>query len=141
MTIEEAIETALVTHTIALDIDGDPPVAYPNVPFPDGEPKPATYIEVRHHRNTNTRLFVKGSAAHLRQGIWQLTVFTPLHVGQEPSTRLAGQIAEHFPADLALFDDGIKLRVQAAPDVGDPAKADDDVSWSAIVSVRYEVLA
>ena len=139
MTIEEKIEAALFTHVVSLDLDDDVPIAWPNVPFPnEGQPKPTTYIEVRHFRNANGRLFLKGSNAHLRQGILQLTVITPLNAGPSNVTGLAGQIAEHFPADLALFEEGVKLRIQAASDVLSPDKT--DVSWDVPVSVRYEAL-
>lgn len=140
-TIEQSIETALLTHAAALDLTGDPPIAYPNITFPaPGEEKPATYIEVRHFPNRNTRRFLKGSDPHIRQGILQFTIFTPLNVGPTPATALAGEIAEHFPADLALFEDDIKLRIQQAPDIIPAEKTDDGVSWSARCDVRYEAL-
>ena len=59
-------------------------------------------------------------------------------MARTPATSLAGQIAEHFPADLALFEEGVKVRIQAAPDVLSPDKT--DVSWDVPVSVRYEAL-
>lgn len=143
-TIEETIEAALFGHARGLDLDGAPPLAWPNVPFPgeDGGgnelPKPATYIEIRHFPNSNSRLFVKGSDPHLRQGLLQLTVRTPLHAGPDPLTKLAGEVAASFPADLDLFQDGVRVRIQAAPDVGAAEKTDDGVSWAAAVTVRYE---
>lgn len=142
MTIEEKIEAALFGRVRTLAVTGDPPIVWPNLAFPEpGEEKPATYVEVSHLPNRNTRLFVRGSDPHLRQGILQLTVRTPLHDGQMPPMALAGEIAAHFPADLALFEGGIKVRIQQAPDVLQPGKSDDGVSWSAIVSVRYEAFA
>ncbi len=139
MTIEEKIEAALFARVIALAFDPAVPIAWPNVPFPaDGEPKPTTYIEVIHFRNANTRLFLKGSSPHLRQGILQLTVITPLHGGPSPATKLAGEIAAQFPADLPLFNDDVKVRIQQAPDVMTADKT--EVSWNVPVSVRYEAL-
>lgn len=139
MTIEEKIERALLAHVALLDLDPDVPLALPNVPFPpQGQDKPPTYIEVLHFRNANRRLFLKGSAPHLRQGILQLTVITPLNRGPQDATELAGQVAEHFPADLDLFEDGVRVRIQQAPDVMAPDKT--DVSWDVPVSVRYEAL-
>lgn len=138
MTIEEKIEAALFTQCLALEA----PVAWPNVPFPGpGEEKPETYIEARIFPNDNTRLFLKGSGPHLRQGILQLTVRTPLNGGGTPVTQLAGEVAENFPADLLLEEDGITVRIQAAPDVGAADKTEDGVSWAAAVSVRYETFA
>ena len=135
MTIESNIEAALFAHVLALDIDGDPPLAWPNVEF---TPPAGPYIRVDHFRNANGRLFLKGSDPHLRQGILQLTVVTPLHGGPSLATGLAGSIAEHFPADLALFEEGTKVRIQAAPDVMSFDKT--DVSYDCPVSVRYEAL-
>lgn len=139
-TIEESIEAALFTHTLTLDVTGDPPLVWPNTEFPEpGSEKPLTYVEVMHFPNTNTRLALGGADPHLRQGILQLTIYTPLLGGATPATQIAGEIAEHFPADLALFEDGIKLRIQRAPDVIPAAKTDDGVSWATRCDVRYEV--
>lgn len=141
-TIEESIETALFTHALALDVTGDPPLVWPNIEFPEpGDEKPSTYVAVAHFPNSNTRLILNGAGPHLRQGILQLTIYTPLLGGSRPATKLAGEIAEHFPADLALFEDGIKVRIQRAPDVLPAAKTDDGVSWSTRCDIRYEVLA
>jgi hypothetical protein len=133
MTIEERIEAALFAHTLTLALDGAPPIAWPNATF---NPPAGAYIRVDHFPNANSRLLVKGSAPHLRQGILQLTVVAPLNVGPTLATGLAGAIAEHFPADLALFEEGTKVRIQAAPDVMDADKT--DVSNDVPVSVRYE---
>ena len=52
---------------------------------------------------------------------------------------LAASIAAQFPADLALYSDGVKVRVQSAPDVATPEKT--DVSHDVRVDVRYESFA
>lgn len=142
MTIEEKIAAALFAHLLTISLDGSPPFAWPNVQFPaDGSAKPATYIEVKIFPNNNTRVVVKGSGPHLRQGILQLTVRTPLRVGPTAATAMAGEIAEHFPADLDLFDDGMRLRIQQAPDVDQSEVSVDEVSWAVRVAVRYETFA
>lgn len=145
-TVEEKIEAALFAHVATMELDGAPPIAWPNDDFPgevDGDPvpKPSVYLEVRHFRNTNSRIFVKGSAPHLRQGILQIRAVTPLNGGTTPATVLAGAIAEQFAADLALFEGGVKIRIQSAPEVGTGSKAGDGVSWFVPVSIRYEALA
>ena len=136
MSVEQSIETALFGHVRDLEVDGAR-VAWPNVPFTPVVDE--TYIRVQHLRNANTRLFVKGSAAHLRQGILQLTVAGPLDGGADPVTERAAQIAAQFPADLPLFSGGVKVRVQAAPGVSTPEKVDS--SWNVRVDVPYEALA
>lgn len=140
MTIEENIEAALFARVATLA--GSPPIAYPNRAFPTpGSTKPATYIEVRNLRNVNDRRFVKGTDPHFRQGILQLDVLTPLNAGSDPSNALAGAVAAHFPADTDLYSEGIRVRIQAAPDLSSSHKTDDGVSWSTSVSVRYEAFA
>lgn len=139
LTIEEKIEIALFNRVAAMSITGDPPLALPNVPFPDeGEDKPLHFVEVRHFPNRNTRLFLKGSLPHLRQGILQLTVYSPRDQGKEMATQTAGQIALHFPADLNMFEDDVKVRVQQAPDIIPAEVTEDQVSWSSRVDVRYD---
>jgi len=139
MTIQEQIEAALFAHLVTFTPTIDAPIAWPNVTFPeDGDAKPETYIEARHMPNRNTRLYMAGADPHLRQGILQLTIFTPLHEGATPATQLAGEIAEHFPADLALYEDDIRLRIQKAPDIMPAERTDDGVSWSARIDCYYE---
>jgi hypothetical protein len=136
-TIEEKIEAALFGHVRDLELTGlgADDIAWPNLAFEPSGP----YVRVRHFVNTHRRLFLKGSAAHLRQGILQLTVFAPLNGGVGPALLLAGEIADQSPADLALYGDGIKVRVQQAPDVGSADKT--DAHWFVPVSIRYEVFA
>lgn len=138
-TVPENIETALFDRALTLSITGDPPLAWPNIPFPDeGEDKPTTFIEVRHFPNNNTRLALKGSDPHMRQGILQFTIFTPRNEGYDLATTLAGEIADHFPADLALFEDDVRVRIQRAPDIITAEVTSDNVSWSSRVDVHYE---
>lgn len=136
MTIESSIEVALFTQVLEMDLTGEPRIAWPNVSFTPVVG--VSHIKVDHFPNRNTRTLIKGSAPHTRQGILQFTVVTPLNGGATVATNLAGEIAEHFPADLALYDDGVKVRIQQAPDVIDPQ--DTDVSWTVRVDVRYEAL-
>ena len=136
MTIETAIEAALFGRVLALDLVGDPPLAWPNKSF---KPPSGAYVRVDHLPNSNTRLFLDPGSSHLRQGILQLTVVTPLHGGPSPSTAMAGAIAEYFPADLALFKDGAKVRVQKAPELMVPEKTDS--SWVVRVDVYYDCLS
>jgi hypothetical protein len=135
MTIEEKIETALFTAVAALTLDGSPPIAWPNSVAAVGK----THVRIDHLRNRNSRFLVKGTAPHLRQGILLLTVVAPLNEGPTPALALAGSIAEQFPADLAMVEDDVKVRVQAAPDVATPIR--QDASYDVVVSVRYECFA
>lgn len=136
MAIESSIEKALFKHTFEMDITGDPQLAWPNKTF---DPPSTPYVRVMHLPNRNTRMIVKGSSAHFRQGILQLTVVTPLLGGATVATELAAEIAEQFPADFDMYEDGIRVRIQKAPDVVVADKT--DTSWDVRVDVYYEAFA
>lgn len=138
MSVESAIEGLLFGRARTLSLPGAPPLAWPNDKFDRPSPDLA-YIRVDHLPNRNTRLVLKGSSAHLRQGILQLTVVAPLLAGPDDATALAGAIAEHFPADLPLYDGAVKVTIQKAPDVIAPDKTDS--SWDVRVDVYYDCLA
>lgn len=133
MTIEERIEATLFSYTASLVLEGTPPIAWPNVAFvPSG-----LHLRVSLLPNRNERLFAKGSNPHLRQGILQVTVAAPLNAGPEPATALGGQIAQNFPADLDLNSYGLRVRIQAAPDLSAALAA--AAYWEAALSIRYEI--
>ncbi|KAF0102235.1 MAG: hypothetical protein FD144_2670 [Rhodospirillaceae bacterium] len=132
-TVEENIEAALFTRVTSLSLTPARQVAYPNVPF---SPPAAGYLEVLHFPNRPQRVFLRGSDPHFRQGILQLTVVSPLNEGATPATKAAGEIAAHFPADLALYSEGVKVKVQAAPRTWPAEKT--DTSWTVRVDVAYE---
>lgn len=135
-TIEENIEAALFARVASLSLSPSLSVAWPNVPF---TPPAGGYLEVLHFPNRPTRTFLAGGDPHFRQGILQLTLVSPLNAGSATATGLAGDIAAHFPADLALYRDGLRLKVQAAPRVWPAEKT--DVSWNVRVDVQYECFA
>lgn len=134
MTIEEKIETALFTYLSEREFIEGILVSWPNVDFipPNG----ARYIRVEHMPNVVTRLFLRGDAPNLRQGILQITAVTPLNVGASSATALAGEIAAQFPADLAIFGESVKVRIQSAPSIQPAEKT--DVSWDVQVDIYYE---
>ncbi len=125
--VEGSIETALFTYAATLD----PPIAWPNIKFDPA----ATYTRVEHLPDRNQRLFAKGTNPHLRQGTLRLTVVSPLNAGAPQATRAAGTIARAFPADLDLYDHGVKVRIQGAPIVGQAFPT--DAAWVVPVNVRY----
>lgn len=135
-TVVEEIEAVLFAQVLELELTGAPDIAMPNVAFKPVVGHP--YVRVMHFPNRNTRLFIKGSAPHLHQGILQFTIVSPLNVGPAIATQLAGEIAEQFPADLDLFDGDLRVRIQQAPDIIPADKG--DVSWDARVDVLYEAL-
>lgn len=133
--IEESIETALFTRVTSLSLSGSPSIAWPNFSAEPAKP----YIRVDHLRNDTTRLFAKGSDPHRRQGILRLTVVAPLNDGPANALALAGAIAAHFPAQLTLHKDGVRVTVQKAPYVGPVVR--QDASSDLQVSVSYQCFA
>lgn len=134
MTIEERIEATLFAQAAAMALTDSPPIAWPNVSFsPAG-----LHLRVAHLPNRNERIFAKGAAPHFRQGFLQVTIVSPLNEGPASTTVLAGEVAQHFPADLSLYSYGIRVRVQSAPEVSS-ARA-EDAYWEAAVLIRYEAL-
>ncbi len=133
---ESTIEGALFSRVAALLLSPALPVAWPNVSFA----KPAGgYLRVTHIPNTSRRLFLASNAPHQRLGLVQVDVFVPKNQGASGATEIAGQVAQHFPADLPMRADGLTVRVTKAPDIG-PALA-DDTHWQVPVTIRYEAFA
>lgn len=132
-TIAENIEAALFARVASLDLTPARQVAWPNVSF---TPPAVAYIEVVHFPNRPQRVFLRGSDPHFRQGILQLTVRAPLNEGAASATRIVGEVAQHFPADLALYSEGLKVKVQAAPRIWPADKT--DTSWNVQIDVSYE---
>lgn len=135
LTIEERIKFSLFGYVAAMDVDGDPPLAWPNNAF---EPPP-TYLRVEQVPSENERMFFKGADPHRRYGVLRLTVVSPLNVGPTFATRLAGLVAENFPDDLALYDYGIKVTIAEAATVNSAFKT--DVSWDVPVTIPYQTFA
>jgi len=135
LTIEERIEKTLFAYADVIATEADPPKVFPN----DNFTPTALYLRIEQAPNHNERLFMRGIDPHFRQGILLIAVVSPLNVSSSPATKIAGQVAENFPADLALYNYGIKLRIQEAPYVG---RAFPDVAaWIVPVSIRYQVFA
>jgi hypothetical protein len=136
-TVEGNIEAALLDRVRTLVLSPALPVAWPNRAFKP--PAPGAYLRVDHLPNRNDRFLMGGADPHHRRGILQVTVISPLNQGPSPATKIAGEVAAHFPADLALYLEDIKVTITEAPS-GAPAFT-TDVSWNAPVSIRYECFA
>jgi hypothetical protein len=109
------------------------PVVYPKQDAPAGQ-----HIRVAFMPNRVQRPGVGSDSTHVRPGILQLSLMTPVadQDASEVDLELAGQIAQHFPADLTLSFAGTQVRVTRAPDVA--AAFRDDAWWMTPVSVRWE---
>lgn len=91
--------------------------AYPIVWSTDEsyEPSPSQpFLRCTWMPNTNARI----AKTHQRPGILQIDVMGKKTSGEAAAIEVAGQVAEHFPADLPMDFNGIRARVTKAPDVG-----------------------
>lgn len=137
--IEEAIETAVLSRAAGLAGLTGLPIAWPNIAFQppkDGQGRPLPYLAVHHLPNVNQRLFIN-SATHRRPGLLQVDVVVPLDAGASIATRIAGQVVSHFPTDLSMPGDGLWLKVYKAPDVASGMK--DEPYWRVPVTISYEL--
>jgi len=141
-TVESNIERALIKRAEGL-APGLVPVAsiaWPNSNFtrPSDANGFLPYLAVDHMPNESFRYSLKGSEPRQRKGILQIRVSYPKNKGRKEPLELAGLVAAHFPADLALFEDGVKVSIVKV----DVASAiSNDVSWDVPVSVFYEANA
>lgn len=144
-TVQTNIEKALLDRVKSLVLVPPLPVAWPNVDFPGKTstgvaiPMPASYIRVQHFPNKNERIHLGSTDPYFRQGFIQLTVVGQRNKGTLAAMEVAGKVAEHFPADLALYSEGVRVKIASAPDVAPPLET--DVSWDVPVTVYYEVFA
>lgn len=144
-TTEANIEKALFGRVATLVLNPALPIAWPNKEFPGKSslgvqlPMPLEYIRVDHFLNKNHRMFLGSSDPSWRTGFIQLLVVIPLNKSSTAAIEIAGKVAEHFPADLLLYSEGIRVKVMAAPDVG--SFIETPISWNTPVTVYYEVSA
>ena len=136
-TVEENIEAALLDRLRQLTLSPALPVAWPNRKF--DPPAGGAYLRVDHLPNVNERFLLGSAAPHHRRGILQVTAVLPLNQGPTPATKIAGEVAAHFPADLALYSGGIKVEITDAPSRAPALRT--DVSWNVPVSINYECFA
>lgn len=133
MTIESDIETALFDRVTSLSLTPPLPIAWPNVDYTP--PTDGLYLAVQHFPNGVSRYSQTGADPKQRIGILQLTVVTPLNQGASNATLIAGQIAEHFPADLIMRSGAVKVTVTDAPSIAPAIKT--DASWDTPLSIPY----
>lgn len=146
-TIETSIWQALRARVQTLP--GGLAINWPMEPFtpPTASGKPLPYIECRNMPNAVNRLFIGSNEPHERPGILQLTLCWPVsEVGTgsgkthpDVLVQRSGEIAAHFPTDHAMEFQGVRVRVERAPDVSQPYR--DDAYWRCPTSVRWRCYA
>ena len=135
--VETKIWLALRTRLAGLTLSPAATVLWPgeDASIPSG-----TAIEVIHQVNRPGRLFMGSTSPHQRQGILQLGVLTVSGASHHETQvrEIAGDIADHFPADLSMTTHGVTVRVTEAPEVGGSFRDDKRARWVTPISIRWE---
>ena len=137
MNVEQNIEVALFTRAALLTVVVANAIKWPNrsfTPPADG----SAYIEVRHLPSSNTRYALDGANPFNRQGRLQITVYAPKNKGPDAATQMASEIAAHFPADLSLWSESVRVKVTQSDLM---SGTETDVAWEVPVLVSYEASA
>lgn len=136
-TTEAKIAAALNGHLAELVLDPVLEIAWPNLTF---APAAAAYLRVDNLRNATDRILIANDAPHRQQGIYQVTVMSPIDEGEVDPLEIGGLVADHFAAGTRLAFDGGQVRIDKRPDVaslrngaGDRWMVPVSVSWLAFV--------
>lgn len=117
-TVETAIWLALRGGVESLALSPAHDVAWPNESYQPTAGAP--YLKVEHIPNRTLRAFIGSSDPHHYRGILQIGVMTKLNQNVAVGLEVAGDVADHFPADLKLVAHGFTVRITSNPSVGLP---------------------
>lgn len=114
-------------------VAGKWPIAFENSPY---DPTGGVYLEVDLLPAQTDNFTIQGKAKRL-EGIYQVTVVTPIGEGSQIARRAADEIAEYFANDTRIdLAGGLPpLYVVGHPSVFDGIK--DEVSYRVPVSIPY----
>lgn len=131
-TVEANIHAALMARVESMT---DFVILWPGI----AQPRPAgEHVEVQHSPNASDRRGLSGKAALERRGFLYLAHYAPTGQHETVYKERAGLIAAHFPRDLWMEREGVRMRVHKV-DVG--RGAEDDGMWRTLVSVDYRGFA
>lgn len=139
--VETKIWNALRAHIEALSLAY--PIDWPasdfNKPVVDGVPD--QYVEVRNLPNTSARVMINSAGAHDRPGILMATLMVPVALKRqfEVMQEDAATIAAGFPCDHDMVFQGVRVRVEKAPDIAAPLR--DDAYWRWPIAIRWRCFA
>jgi hypothetical protein len=94
------------------------------------------YIRAAWIPNSTNRIFLGSSDPHQRLSLLQLDFMAPKSWTGVQATQVAGQIAQHFPADLRMTFGDVICRVTAAPHVAAPMAGDVYLQCAVTVGVE-----
>lgn len=136
-TVEGHIWQALLSQLQVMAADIALPIAWPNKNFT--APADRKFLRVQHVPNSVTRTRIGSAEPHQRLGILLIAVHWPKNTFGVPVVEMAGQVAQHWPADLVMRSGDIAVRITQAPRVGD--LMDEDAGVMIPVEIFWEAYA
>lgn len=114
--IETKIYQAIKARVDALPMKSTYPIVWADGTAYSPHPN-QPYLRCTWTPNTTQRQFIGSKDPHRRPGILQIDVMGTKAQGSGVAREVAGQVAAHFPADLRLFFQGVKVSITKAPSV------------------------
>jgi hypothetical protein len=102
-------------------------------PYSPNPTKP--YLRCTWTPNVTQRQFIGSKDPHRRPGILQIDVMGTKALGSGVAREVAGQVAQHFPADLKLPFQDVSVRVMKAPSVG-PVFVDTHIQVPTLIELE-----
>lgn len=123
--IETKIYQAIKARVASLPMAAQYQIVWTDGPLPAGQesytPSPTQgYLRCTWTPNQTQRQFIGSKDPHRRPGVLQIDVMGTKAQGSGVAREAAGQVALHFPADMKLSFDGVKVRVMRDPSVFAP---------------------
>lgn len=115
-TIQTKIRKAIEGRVSSLPMAATYPIRWTDGPTFEPEPTDR-YLRCTWTPNATQRELIGSKTPHRRPGVLQIDVFLPRHLDSARAVEIAGQVAEHFPADLRMAFHGAKVSVTKAPSV------------------------
>lgn len=117
--IETKIFQAIKARVTSLPMTDRYPIVWTD--GPDYIPNPTrSYLRATWTPNAAQRNFIGSGEPHTRAGVLQIDVFGTKSQTSGVAREVAGQVAAHFPTDMRLAFEGVKVRVVKAPSVYAP---------------------
>lgn len=139
-TPETAAWLALKARVASLSLSPALPVSYPNEKFdpPSDTDGPTNYLEVSLLKNDPLVATMGTTGKTRHRGILQIVLHArkrehPLAV----YTEIAGDIAEHFKLDTVMTNNGVNVRIEAPPTVGNDFSPTDAPLMQIPISIRW----
>jgi hypothetical protein len=134
--IETKIYQAIKARVEALPMKATYPIVWTDGSAYSPNPN-QPYLRCTWTPNTTQRQFIGSKDPHRRPGILQIDVMGTKAQGSGVAREVAGQVAQHFPADMRLRFMDVKVRVLRAPSVFAPF-IDTHIQVPVSIELAYE---